>query len=272
MHSSLRGVLLSRCSVDLAVGLAAAALAAVAFLGPLGAAPAAAEVRRVEAVGAVPIKAGSRRGAVDDAIQAGLREAVSRVARSFLDEVEMPVGEDGEEVDVEVLLGKRMVPYTTRFRILEDKGERPAMFAEKAGVTTEYVVVVEVFVDADRVEQRLIEAGALQSDPGAGEVTRIELEVHGLEDYGAYRAVLALLTERAGAQAAVPRRFEHGVAVIEVELAGSSTEVADLTEQLVALGPPELAFRPVELDDERAVLDVVWTPPEEGTEPANRGR
>ena len=102
------------------------------------------DVRRLEAVGVVPLKPTQRGsvGALDEAIQAALREAVSRVARSFLMDVE-PAGED--EVDLDEVLGKRMVPYTSRFRIVDDQGERPAMFAEDARM---------VFANADPLEGR----------------------------------------------------------------------------------------------------------------------
>ena len=40
-------------------------------------------------------------------------------------------------------LGKNPLDYANRFRILEDRGERPALFTEIPGVSTEYVVLVE---------------------------------------------------------------------------------------------------------------------------------
>jgi hypothetical protein len=221
-----------------------------------------AEIRRIEEIGAVPIRS-SERGADarDAALQAALQEAVGRVARSFLMDVDPSSGSasDPEAVDLNKVLGKRMVPYTTRFRVLQDKGERPAMFAEK-GAATEYVLVVEVFVDADRVEQRLMDAGLLERDAGAGEVRLIELELRGLKAYGALQAVRTLLTERIGAKSAVPLQFEKGVAVLEVELPGADADPAELSDQLASLGPPELLIRPLEVDAQRAVLDITWRP------------
>ena len=239
------------------------------------AAPAQAEVRRLEAVGAVPLKAGGQAGigALEGAIQAALQEAVLRVARSFLEEADLP-DEEASETDVEEVLGNRMVPYTTRFRILDDQGERPAMFAEDPEVVSEYVVVVEVFVDADRVEQRLLEAGLLEQDPDAGAISRLVLEVRGVNAYGAYQAVRDLLTERVGALAAVPRGFDRGVAVFNVLLPGSDAEASDLAEQMAALGPPELSIRPLEIDERRAVVAIQWTRPPDGesSKPADRRR
>jgi hypothetical protein len=239
------------------------------------AAPAQAEVRRLEAVGTVPLKAGGQAGigALEGAIQAALQEAVLRVARSFLEEADLP-DEEASETDVKEVLGNRMVPYTARFRILDDQGERPAMFAEDPEVVSEYVVVVEVFVDADRVEQRLLEAGLLEQAPDAGAISRLVLEVRGVDAYGAYQAVRVLLTERVGALSAVPRGFDRGVAVFNVQLPGSDVEASDLAEQMAALGPPELSVRPLEIDERRAVVAIQWTPPPEGesSKPADRRR
>jgi hypothetical protein len=232
-----------------------AGLALVSLL----AAPAGAEVQRIEEIGVVPIRgSGGRGGARDAALQAALQEAVERVARGFLHEVE-PSGAD-EDVDLEKVLGARLVQYTKRFRVLEDQGARPAMFPEK-GATSEYVVVVEVFVDADRVEQRLIDAGLLQRAPGAGEVRLVELELRGLDHYGGLQAVRQLLMEEIGAISAVPLRFERGVAVLEVELPGDDADPAELLDQLASASEPGLILRALEADGQRAVLEVTWEPP-----------
>jgi len=227
-----------------------------------------AEIRRVEAVGVVPMKP-SERGAVDildQAVQAALHEAVSRVARDFLLEVE-----PGEVENLEQVLGRHMVPYTARFRILGDQGERPALFADDPTVTSEYVVEVEVFVDAERVQQRLVEAGLLEPDPVGVPASRIELELRGLSGYRAYEAVLQLLTDHVGARQALPRSFQGGIAVLEVELAGDRDDARDLAEQLVELSSRELDVRPVEMAERRLVVQVEWAPQAEG-EPAGRDR
>lgn len=243
-------------------------LAAVIALGLGLAAESFAEIRRVEAVGVVPLEP-SRRGPVDvqeEAVQAALREAVSGVARDFLMEAEP--GED-EEIDVMEVLGQRMVPYTARFRVLDDQGERPALFAEDPRVTSEYVVEVEVFVDADRVKQRLVEAGLLELDPAAGTVSLIQLEIRELSGYGAYQAVRVLLTEGLGARQALPRSFERGTAVLDIELEGNDADASFLAERMLELSTPELRVRPLELDHGRLVVQVDWSPGvEEPGEPA----
>ncbi len=252
----MKGAALLVAAITLGLGLAGESLA---------------EIRRVEAVGVVPLTPGQQGSvdALDEAVQAALREAVSRVARDFLMEAEP--GE--EEVDLQEVLGKRMVPFTARFRILDDQGERPAMFADDPGVTSEYVVEVEVFVDADRVQQRLVEAGLVAPDPGMGAVSRIELELRGLSGYGAYQAVRTLLTEQLGARQALPRSFEQGVAVLDVELLGRDADATSLAEQLLEHGTPGLTIRPLELDRRRLVVTVDWSPPEEDvSDPAARDR
>jgi hypothetical protein len=235
-------------------------LAAVITLGLGVAGESLAEIRRVEAVGVVPLKPRQQGSvdALDQAVHEALREAVSQVARDFLMEAEP---REGEEVDLQEVLGERMVPYTARFRILDDQGERPAMFAEDPTVTTEYVVEVEVFVDADRVQQRLVDAGLVAPDPGVGLVSRIELEIRGLSGYGAYEAVRTLLTEQLGAHQALPRSFERGIAVLDVELAGKDADATSLAEQLLDLGTPELTVHPVEMNGGRLVITVDWSPP-----------
>jgi hypothetical protein len=237
-------------SAPILAGLLALAVAAPPAL--------AADVRRIEAVGVVPLRAGKQGSALDEAIQAALVEAVSRVAQSFVDEAEP--SEQGE-VDLKEILGKRMVPYTSRFRILDDQGERPAMFAEDSGVRSEYVVVVEVHVDADRVQERLIEAGVLQRADEAGKTSRIALEARGVWQYGAYEALRQLIVQHAGARTAIPRGFKRGVVLLDVELAEASADATDLAESLVEQQSDELRIRPVEVDARRLVVRVEWTPP-----------
>jgi len=232
-----------------------------------------AEIRRVEAVGVVPLAPGRRApvDAQDEAVQAALREAVSGVARDFLSEAEMEVaieGEGEEEVDLEELLGNQMVPYTARFRILDDQGERPALFAEDPRVTSEYVVEVEVFVDADRVQQRLIEAGLVEVDPALGIASSVELEMRDISGYGAYEAMRTLLIEGLGARQALPRSFERGTAVVDVELEGDGGDASSLAQQLLELSTPELTVRPLELDHGRLVVQVDWIQTLEDDQPA----
>jgi hypothetical protein len=233
--------------------------------------PAGAEVRSLEAIGAAPVRKGEQAtvSTRDAAVQAALREAVMRVARELLMDGLVP--DDGEEAPLDEVLGERMLPYTTRYRILDDQGERPAMFGEDPEITREYVVIVEVSVEAERVQQRLVEAGLLASENAAVEATRLRVEVRGLEEYPAYQAMRELLTGPGRAVSAVPVRIERGVAILDLELPTPSSrawgrdrrQAEQLVQRLVSAGPPSLSIRPLEVEPEEIVLEVTWTPPVE---------
>lgn len=240
-----------------------ATIATVGLAAVLGmAGTASAEVRRIEEVGAVPVRtrAGGIGAARDAAVQAALHAAVGRVARGLLMEAEPASGEEPDADELEKVLGKRMVPYTTRFRVLEDRGERPAMSPAR-GVRKEYVVVVEVYVDADRVEQRLVDAGLLARGPLAGELARVQLELRGVEAYDALAALRSLLTDEIGATSVVPVRFERGVAVLDVALADRDADPGELADRLVQLASSPLRLRALEIGAGRAVLQVAWQAP-----------
>ena len=71
------------------------------------------------------------------------------------------------------------------------RGVRPALFVEDPDAATEYVVIVEVHVDADRVEKRLVDAGMLASGEPLAAAGRVRLEVLGLRRYQAYQELEA---------------------------------------------------------------------------------
>lgn len=219
-----------------------------------------AEVRRLEAVGATPVDP-SRRGGLglrDQAIQAALREAVVRVARELLLEAESPEDE-GESLSG--ILGTDMVRYTSRFQILEDQGERPALFSEDPEVATEYVVIVEVYVDVDRVQSRLVDAGLIAGAQTSEERSRLLIEVYGLTRYPAYQALRALLTE-AAADPALPLSLEHGRSVFAVDVDDSLGRDGFL-DRLRRLAPEGLGIRPLAQSEGRLSLEATWSPPEE---------
>ena len=248
----------------------AAAVAVGALVLGLAEPASAADVRRLEAVGSVPVKP-DQRGTVstlDAAIQSALREAVSRVARSFLMDADVPEGaEEGVGENLDEVLGKRMVPYTTRFRILDDQGERVALFVEDPEVSTEYVVIVEVYVDAERVEQRLVEAGLLIANAEVAETSRIPVEVRGLRHYPAYVAMAELIRGPGRAVAVHPIGFARGVAVFRVELAlresaeEGAVDPTPFVRRLIEAGPPTLVIEPLQIAPDGVVLEARWTPP-----------
>ena len=232
----------------------------------------AADIRRIEAVGSVPIVKGkrSRVGPKEAAIDAALREAVYRVARDFLiDQAEGPivydnapaagVADDPELAALRPALGDDMVRYTRSFRILEDRGEGPALFGDAPGAKTEYVVIVQVQVDADRVEKRLAERGLITRSDAPGAVRVVKLEVTGLSEYGAYQALEGVLVERLGAKSVTPLELERGRSLLAVQTA---LEPAELLHQLLAVTPENLDIAPLAAEAGAVRLSVYWTPPE----------
>jgi len=222
-----------------------------------------ATARTLESVGAVGVREGDRRDPKERAIQAALREAVYRVAEELLVDailLEDPDSDndDPEGPDLSALLGRDMVTYTSRFKILEDRGIGPALFVEEPGIATEYVVVAEVEVEADKIRERLMRAGLLEPEAFAPRVGTVQLEVEGLSVYPALRDLQSLLVDKMGAQAAVPVRFERGRAILQV---GTPLGGPDLVSQLERAAPDNLAVVPLSASGGEARIAVRWTPP-----------
>lgn len=214
----------------------------LAGLAPL----AGAEVRTIEALGAVPLDpesppAGSPR---DAALQRALHDAVWRVALDELDGFDP--GDEAAQDSLAEALGKDPLDYASRFRVVEDRGERPALFSEQPGVENEYVVLVEVHVDADRVRERLSRAGLLSAPSGDQRRYRVRVVLDEVGSYGAYQAVRTLL-EETGARSTVPVEMERGRAVLMVD--GSRSPDA-LVAALVRAAPPNLSVVPLGVDEQ----------------------
>jgi hypothetical protein len=280
--------------------MAAGLLGALLWIGPLGATDASAEIRQLEVVGVVPLDARTRRAGVpkDRAIEVALWEGVSRVAADLLMDsvVTEPDPSDGvdpansEGVDpssasnteddggarkLRGALGKDMVTYTRSFRIVEDQGERPALFTDNPDAATEYVVVVAVEVDVDRVRDRLLETGLLVT--GSLEIlTGILVEVRGLTQYRGYEELVELIAgDDVGAATVSPLEFERGRAVLHVEAEWGAGE---LLERMLGAAPSRLRITPISVDEPdleassgrqdvtgagqaMLVVSVAWTPP-----------
>lgn len=266
------------------------------------------EIRRLEVVGAVPLHGrGSPRDTPKDrAVQEGLINGVARVGADLLlqgllleatpDQTEgagsplpdllagtalawespvtlfMPA-QELEEARVREALGRDMVPYTRGFRILEDQGERPALFTQDPDAATEYVVVMEVQVEVGRVRQRLEKEGLIQSVQ-LDALTGIELELSGLHQFDLYQAVLDLLSGP-GIEAAsvIPESFYPQHARLRVEGPWTASE---LNQLLHSAAPAELELVSLEVQDAektgslwpwqgplrpRLALAVAWRPP-----------
>ena len=121
-------------------------------------------------------------------------------------------------------------------------------------VKREYVVLVEVQVDAGRVMDRLTQVGVIRPvEPPPEELSAgtLRLELEGLESWWAYETVREALLERAGARAVRPIGFERGLAVLEVEISRKPRQVF---QGLRGALPPELEVLPVSAGKRHLVL------------------
>jgi len=239
---------------------------------------ASAETRTLEVVGTVAISSKGKAAVAprDAAIEQALREAVMRVAQEFL--ADRPIEAPGEDdlnrgiiddanrdpsdnlshnnsadselapPDLDRILGKKMVPYTQRFRVIEDRGRKPALFADDPEVSEEYVVIVEVQVDVERVRTKLVDAGLIRAAEIAAGSNEVRLEVEGLLVYPAYLAIRELLEVELGAKAVVPVEMGRGRTVLDVEIQASAVE---FLERLLAVAPPEIEIVPLHASGNR---------------------
>jgi hypothetical protein len=188
--------------------LAGALLAAAAALAL--AAGAGAEVRRFEVVGAVPIAPGSAGSLRHAALRAALAEAALRAAAGLVE------AESGKPPpDLGGALGSKPDEYAVSYRVLEDRGEQPALLTAQDPAAREYVVVAEVQVDVGRVRERLREQGRLPAEaPAPAGPTRFQLELLDLPSAAAWTAARRALAG-AGARV-VPLELEPRRALVEV--------------------------------------------------------
>ncbi len=215
-------------------------------LSVAGAWAAAAEVRKVEAVGAIAMDTkNSPRNPRDAALQAALREAVRRVALEMLPDRDP----NEEQPELDAALGDQTQEFVSGYRILDDRGERPALFLEDPKAETEYAMIVEVQVDSDRVRDRLAAAGLLEPSGDARRV-RIRLEIRGVESYAVYRAIRTLLDE-VGVRSAVPVEMERGRVVLDVD---GDREGEELLADLLRAAPENLTILPIASDYDRLTL------------------
>ena len=159
-----------------------------------------------------------------------------------------------------------MLPYTRSYRILEDKGESPVMFREDPEIDTEYVVVVEVIVDVDRVSDALVRAGLLRpvDDQGGGKVLTIELV--GIARYEALERVVDVLRSDFGATRIETLEFAHERQLLSVE---GPFGLQGLSDRLAGYRDPQLVLEPIGMDSERGRIRVMgrWYAPDDGARP-----
>ncbi len=231
--------------------VAGVAAAVVLGLGPpTGSAWAApTEIREMEAVGAIPLGDGpAARPPRDAALKRALSDAVLRVALDLLPDYDPMEA----KVSLSDLLGNDPLAYATSFRILEDRGERPALFTEDPDVATEYVVVVMVHVDVNRVRRRLEMTGLLEP-AGEARRVRVHLVIEDLASYADFAALQRLLVDDLGVRSALPVEMEPGRAVMEVD--GDRRPDA-LLEAMLAAAPPTLEITPLATDRRTIVVRI----------------
>jgi hypothetical protein len=187
------------------------------------------------------------------------------------------IAEREETERIRQALGRDTVSYTKSFRIVEDQGERPALFTDDPDVATEYLVLLEVQVEVDRVRGGLEQAGLLRPLE-VSELTGIEIEILGLGHYAGYQALLTLLrSDGVGAAEVSPRHFGPDRVILVVE---GEWEAPELVERLQARAPENLVIEALDRvprrppgrgslwgegedavgEPEKLVLRVAWAP------------
>jgi hypothetical protein len=162
---------------------------------------------------------------------------------------------------VESALGKDILPYTRSFRILKDKGEVPALFDDQPGVRTEYVVVVEVIVDVDRVTSALEKAGLISASATALSGEAVRLEIVGFAHHHAVETTLEALRNKMGATDVQIVEFRRALQVLSVRGPFGAEGLAD---RLAQAGSPELRFDAIAVDrgGRRVRVRGRWSPEE----------
>ena len=154
-------------------------------------------------------------------------------------------------------LGDDPFEYATRFRILDDRGVRRSMDAD-GKATSEYVVLAEVHVDAERVRERLqvvgsagrfprgtTRASASGSSRTGSPATSPTRPCDVPRSTGSERAFGGASRARAGAGSARGGRFDG--------------DPDALLADLVAGAPPELRVVPLEASDGEIHVLIEWS-------------
>lgn len=232
------------------------ALAAALALGLwLAAVPARAELERLEVEGVVAVgaRAPSASSLRRRALDAAILRAVDSAALGVLYAADRLPPDFGSQALTRVL-GPARIDYTARFRVLEDRGRRPAQLAEDPAVAEEYVVLAEVYVDLDRVRGQLRSAGLLREERSpAAAVGRVIVVIEPLGSYRTYAWLRSAALEAGRARSAVPQELSRERAVLAVE---TPLDPLELLRALRDAAPPGSRIDPVEMDRSRLVLRV----------------
>jgi hypothetical protein len=222
-------------------------------LGAWLAAAAQAELVRVEAIGTVALGAGSGGGARarQDALEAGIRDAVLRTAQDLV----LQAGSTADAEAVRAAVGYDAKSLAAAYRILEDRGEREPLLESSPGAEREYVVAVEVEVDRARLRSRLAQAGLLPaattSAPGAARQVVLE----GVDSYRLWLEIRDALRARGGEVRAL--EFAPGRIVAEL---GAEESLGSLAGRLAASLGERFEVQPLGDDPGELRIGIVRRP------------
>ncbi len=233
-----------------------------------------AELRTLETVGVVPIRAGAAAGAPRDAaVRAAVARGVEKVAAKLMSgHGGIPAGSgEAPPTDLEpglaAALGSDPFAYAPRFRILRDRGMRDPLLTQAPGVASEYVVEAEVTIDATRVRDRLQRAGWLEAR-STSDGSRLRIVLDQLTSYDAYAGLRRSLLDDVGVRAAIPVEFGPGWGVLEVDTDhGPGSLVSALEER----GSRHLRIVALDQQDSELTLLVDWVGPPPGPARAANG-
>lgn len=213
-----------------------------------------AELREIEVVGVAAVAEGTPDPAARDAaLAAGIGDAVTRVV---VDELAPTLGDDEAREIGARLFGSDPLEYTSRYSVLEDRGVRAPLLLGQPAASAEYVLVMRVLVDVDRVRERLRRAGLLMAAPSLPPGA-LRLTIVRLRSYAAYEQLRALLVDDLGAISALPMAFRHQEAVLVVETRNSPGELA---RALARYTGPGLGVRPLGTDAEGLTVELLAAP------------
>ena len=225
---------------------------------------AARDVVRVEAVGVAAVQSDSA-SPRDAAVRKALLDAVRQTAEGLLatgdgdgfgegpDDAENLESDAAESTELQRILGDEPLDYATRFQVVEDRGEGPALFGSDANVETEYVVIVSVFVDRDRIRERLTRAGMSPAPAGQEPQIRSRLILEDLGEYWVYAEIRRVLLEELKMRSAIPRAFAPGLGILELNAAQSPSEFLGSLQRSVS---DRMDLVPLSVEDDEMRLRV----------------
>jgi len=251
-------------------GLRVAILFALSGLAPAPSALAR-DVVRVESVGVASVESDSA-SPRDTAVRKALLDAVRLTAEDLLATRAVDGYGDGpgdpEDLEFETarraelqrILGDEPLEYATRFQVVEDRGEGPALFGSDPNVETEYVVIVSVFVDRDRIRERLARAGIALAPVGQVPQIRSRLILEDLGEYWVYAEIRRVLLEELKMHSAIPREFTPGRAILELTAEQYPSEFLGSLQRSLS-DRMDLVPLSVEADEMRLRVEIFDRPP-----------